>query len=61
MACAHTGGSGLEKAEECEPDMVLLDWMLPDIAGVDVCRMLTERYNIPMSGASGRRNRRRRA
>ena len=40
VACAHTGGSGLEKAEEYEPDMVLLDWMLPDIAGVDVCRML---------------------
>ena len=48
VACAHTGGSGLEKAEEYEPDMVLLDWMLPDIAGVDVCRMLTERYNIPI-------------
>ena len=56
VACAHTGGSGLEKAEEYEPDMVLLDWMLPDIAGVDVCRMLTERYNIPIIMLTARGN-----
>ena len=48
VTCAYTGGSGLEMAEDYAPDMVLLDWMLPDIAGVDVCRMLTERYNIPI-------------
>lgn len=48
VVCAYMGGSGLEQAEKYGPDMVILDWMLPDIAGVDVCRMLTERYNIPI-------------
>lgn len=45
---AHTGADGLEAAKNIRPDIVLLDWMLPDLSGVDVCRMLTERYNIPI-------------
>ena len=56
VACAYTGGSGLEKAEEYKPDMVLLDWMLPDIAGGDVCRMLTEQHNIPIIMLTARGN-----
>ena len=35
-------------ASKNPPDLVLLDWMLPDINGVDVCRMLTEQYRIPI-------------
>lgn len=45
---AHTGADGLEASRDLRPDIVLLDWMLPDLSGVDVCRMLTERYNIPI-------------
>ena len=56
VACAYTGGSGLELAGEFQPDMVLLDWMLPDLSGVDVCRMLTERYNIPIIMLTARSN-----
>ena len=56
VTCAYTGGSGLEMAEDYAPDMVLLDWMLPDIAGVDVCRMLTERYNLPIIMLTARSN-----
>lgn len=48
VTCAYTGGEGVEAAEETKPQIVLLDWMLPDISGVDVCRILTERYNIPI-------------
>lgn len=48
VACAHTGGDGLMKARELQPNLVLLDWMLPDLSGVDVCRMLTEQCNIPI-------------
>lgn len=48
VRCAHTGADGLEAAKDIRPDIVLLDWMLPDLSGVDVCRMLTERYNIPI-------------
>ncbi len=45
---AYTGAGGLEAAKDYRPHLVILDWMLPDLSGVDVCRMLTELYNIPI-------------
>lgn len=56
VACAHTGGDGLVAAREFEPNLVLLDWMLPDLSGVDVCRMLTEECNIPIIMLTARGN-----
>ena len=35
---AGTGGRGLELARSLRPDVVLLDLMLPDTTGFDVCR-----------------------
>jgi len=37
---ALTGGEALEKAFEQKPDLVLLDVMLPDMDGFEVCRMI---------------------
>jgi len=37
---AGTGESGLEMVKRLHPDVVLLDLMLPDISGFDVCRRL---------------------
>ncbi len=37
---AGTGESGLELARKHSPDVVILDLMLPDISGFDVCRRL---------------------
>jgi len=37
---AADGSTGLELARELSPDVVLLDLMLPDINGFDVCRRL---------------------
>jgi len=37
---AETGESGLEMVRQFAPDIVLLDLMLPDINGFDVCRRL---------------------
>ncbi len=48
VRCAYTGAEGFAAACKEPPDLVLLDWMLPDINGVDVCRMLTEQYRIPI-------------
>ena len=31
---------GLLLAEEEHPDLILLDWMLPDMAGIEVCRRI---------------------
>jgi len=36
----ETGHQGLEAAEAGSPDLVILDLMLPDIDGTDVCRQL---------------------
>ncbi len=37
---ANTGRQGLELAQESNPDMVILDLMLPDSDGIDICREL---------------------
>jgi len=37
---AETGERGLEMARRHVPDVILLDLMLPDITGFDVCRLL---------------------
>jgi two-component system alkaline phosphatase synthesis response regulator PhoP len=43
-----SGSLGLVLIEEFRPDLLILDWMLPDIAGLDICKMVTEKYNIPI-------------
>ena len=40
---ATTGRDGLASAIELEPDLVVLDWMLPDIEGIEVGRRLRDR------------------
>ena len=37
---ASTGQQGLQATRERRPDLVLLDVMLPDLSGVDVCRQI---------------------
>ncbi len=39
---AATGRAALATAAEFEPDLVVLDWMLPDIEGIEVGRRLRE-------------------
>ncbi len=40
VSVANDGLSGLTMARESHPDIVILDWMLPGISGVDICRRL---------------------
>lgn len=56
VQCAYTGADGFAMACKEPPSLVLLDWMLPDIGGVDVCRMLTERYRMPIIMLTARGN-----
>jgi two-component system, OmpR family, response regulator len=39
---AHMGRAALASVAEAEPDLVVLDWMLPDIEGIEVGRRLRE-------------------
>ncbi len=37
---AADGEEGLISADEGEPDLIILDWMLPKLSGLEVCRQL---------------------
>jgi two-component system KDP operon response regulator KdpE len=45
---ADDGGAGLQEFDAFKPDVVLLDLMLPDMTGVDVCRKLRESAETPI-------------
>ncbi len=34
------GEAGLRSASEDPPDLILLDWMLPNLSGIEICRQL---------------------
>ncbi len=42
VARAHNGAQALAMVEERQPDAMILDWMLPELSGVEVCRRLRE-------------------
>ena len=39
---ASDGFTGLSSAREIQPDLILLDWMLPGISGPEICRRLRQ-------------------
>jgi two-component system phosphate regulon response regulator PhoB len=39
---AHDGDAALEVARRERPDLVFLDWTMPGLSGVEVCRSLRE-------------------
>jgi DNA-binding response OmpR family regulator len=40
LSVAHDGIEGLTLARESTPDLAVLDWMLPGLTGLEVCRRL---------------------
>lgn len=51
VAVAADGEDALMMIDEKLPDLILLDWMLPKVSGIEVCRRLrarTETRNIPI-------------
>ena len=51
VVIANDGDEALLLIEERTPDLLLLDWMLPQVAGIEVCRRLRNRpetKNLPI-------------
>ena len=51
VAVANDGEEALAIVQEETPDLVLLDWMLPLMSGIEVCRQLrrqTATANVPI-------------
>jgi two-component system response regulator MprA len=45
---AVDGQSGLNLARDAHPDLIILDWMLPGMDGLEVCRRLRTGGNVPI-------------
>ncbi|KQS55654.1 two-component system response regulator [Brevundimonas sp. Leaf363] len=51
VAVASDGEEGLLKVDERMPDLLVLDWMLPKVSGIEICRRLRNRpdtRNLPI-------------
>ncbi|MDA7444188.1 phosphate regulon transcriptional regulator PhoB [Candidatus Pelagibacter bacterium] len=40
VSSSDNGNEGIEDIKRLFPDLVLLDWMLPDFSGVEICKIL---------------------
>jgi two-component system response regulator VicR len=45
---AFDGQEGLDKALNTDPDLVLLDVMLPTLDGFEICKRIREKSNVPI-------------
>src|SRR5574342_1183055 len=48
VVCAYDGNEALRRVEDFQPDLILLDIMLPQRDGMEVCREVRKKYEIPI-------------
>src|SRR5699024_11929094 len=48
VVCAYDGNEAVEIAESEDPDLILLDLMLPEKDGNEVCREIRKTKNMPI-------------
>jgi two-component system response regulator RegX3 len=48
VTVARDGAEALKLYEETEPDIILLDLMLPKVSGIDVCRAIRTQSTVPI-------------
>ena len=46
VSSSTNGNDGLKELKKFEPNLLLLDWMLPDLSGIDVCKSLRRDKNF---------------
>jgi two-component system response regulator MtrA len=49
---ANTGVDGIKRARDQSPNLVLLDMMMPEMDGIEVCRIIRSFSNIPIMAYS---------
>lgn len=40
VATSNNGEEAIKEIKDNEPDIILLDWMLPDLSGLEICKVL---------------------
>jgi len=45
---AYDGREALSIARQSSPSLIILDWMLPKVDGLDICRILRAESNVPI-------------
>ena len=48
VRAAHDGRTGLAMCETWQPDLMILDLMLPELSGIEVCRRLRQSSDVPI-------------
>lgn len=43
---ANSGETGLEKAQQCPPALIICDWLMPGMDGIEVCRQVKADPNL---------------
>jgi two-component system phosphate regulon response regulator PhoB len=43
VSVARDGEGGMEAIDTQEPDLVVLDWMLPNMSGIEICRQMRQK------------------
>ncbi len=51
---ARDGAEALQRFDEVQPDLVLLDLMLPRVSGIDVCREIRAKSQVPIIMATAK-------
>ncbi|MGG4011491.1 response regulator YycF [Bacillus smithii] len=46
--CAYDGETAMQMVEDIQPDIILLDIMLPGRDGIEVCREVRKKYEMPI-------------
>ena len=47
-ASAFDGEEALRQVEQCKPDLMVLDIMMPKLSGIDVCRRIRADHSLPI-------------
>ena len=52
VATSADGDEALIAVDEVKPDLVLLDWMLPNVSGIELCRQIRDPPRRPATSRS---------